>query len=135
MSAVNAGGLPSTSERVHINGHLAAGPGAADADTSHAFASVDRPCKVLQVFVFPSANIALNADLSTITLQSGATVIASGTNAAAITAAAGIELTLVAAQQIRAAGDVLSIKVDNDAVGAEDLSGVSFNIDVVAQPN
>ena len=129
--------LPSLSQREHLSGYLAAGPAAADADTSQAFASVERASTVLEVFVFPSADVAQDAaDATTITLQNGATVVATADNSAgAITAAAGIELTITAANANVSAGDVLSLKVDNDGAGAQDVSSTGFAVHVVARPN
>ncbi len=128
-------GLPNLNERVALSGYLAAGPAAGGATTEQAFASAERACRIIQAFIFPSADIAADAaDPSTLTVQVGATVIATGTNAAAVTAAAGLELTITAANADIAAGDVVKVVADNGgAAGAQDLSGTGFNVELITR--
>ena len=120
--------VPSTSQRVALPLILSAGPAAAAASTERACAVITRPSKVLECHVFPSSDIVLNGgDPSVITLQVGATVIGTASNqAAGITAAAGVALTLDAAQVSVADGAVLKLVVTNPGGGAVNLSTVDF---------
>jgi len=103
---------------------LPAGPAAAAAATERACGALVRKSKVIACHIFPDGDIVLNGGSpSVLTLQVGATVIGTASNAAAgITAAAGIALTLDAAEVDLSAGDVLKLVVTNPDGGAVDLS-------------
>jgi hypothetical protein len=115
---------------------LKAGPAAGAAATEQAFAAPVTGYRVTRAIVYPSAVIAQDAaDPSTITLQSGADVIGTVTNAAAGgIPAAGLALTLAAAEVTRADGDPLKLVATNAGVGAQDLSSTALTLYVETVP-
>jgi hypothetical protein len=89
---------------------------------------------ITAVQLYPSVDVALNADACTFTLETAAgAAIATGTNAAAFTKAAGLSMTLTSAAVGIARGTPLFVKAVNVASGT-DLRGVSFIFQVEHQP-
>ena len=130
--------LPAISERECVVLPLAAGPAAAAAATEQASFVAHRASTVVEAHIFPSADVAQDAaDPSVLTLQVGATVVGTVNNAAVggITAAAGLALTLTAANVNLSDGDVLKVVATNAGAGAQDLSTTAFYCNVTLRPN
>lgn len=93
------------------------------------------PLQLARVFLRPSANVALNANSCTFAVQNlaGTTTYASGTDAAAFTAAAGLALTLASGAASIPAGTLLRVAATNVASGT-DLQAVTFAFQAEFQP-
>ena len=93
------------------------------------------PRRITRVALFPSVDIAANASSTTFRLQNigGTVTYATGTNVAAITAAAGLNLTLSSDAANVAAGTVFRLESTN-VVGGEALGAVVLNFHIEHQP-
>lgn len=92
-----------------------------------------QPQTVVRALLLPAQIVALDADSTTFELETSAgTVIATGSNAAAIPVA-GLALTLDAAQVNLAVGTALRLVITNVANG-QNLSAVHVTLQVELQP-
>jgi len=94
----------------------------------------DYPVRVTKVRVIPSSTLAANANSTTFTLRTSAgVVIATGTDVAEITAAAGLVLTIDAATAARPINEHLLFRAANVASGTN-MSAITLTIQVEYQP-
>ena len=93
------------------------------------------PLQLTRVLLIPSANIALDADSTTFSVQNvaGTVTYASTTNAAAITAAAGVALTLTSDAASIPAGTLLRMVAVN-VVNGQVLNTTTLNFQAEFQP-
>lgn len=93
------------------------------------------PMQMTRALMLPSANIALDADSTTFSVQNvaGTVTYASATNAAAITAAAGVVLTLTSDAASIPAGTLLR-GVAVNVVNGQVLNTTTLNFQAEFQP-
>lgn len=128
-------GLPIRSPNPLIVTTAVLGP-AAGANTVNrdVFFTPDYPVRVTKVRVIPSTTLAANANSTTFTLRSqSGDVIATGTDVAEITAAAGLVLTIDAAKAAQPINEKLLFRAVN-VVNGTAMNAITLTVQVEYQP-
>lgn len=127
-------GIPTRSPNPQIVIAHVAGPAAEATVNRDLIFTPDFPVRVTKVRVTPSSTLAANANSTTFTLRTSAgVVIATGTDVAEITAAAGLVLTIDAATAARPINEHLLFRAVNVASGTN-MSAITLTIQVEYQP-